>query len=235
MIIGTAAAAGAGGAALHDRLVEEALRRRHRGKRADLGPAAGLTHDRHVARVAAEVRDVVADPFEGEHDVEHPDVAGCRELLPAHAREVAVAERAQAMVDRAEDGIAEAGEVLAAVTVVLDAVAVGEAAAVDPEQHRPLLAVLDRGREDVELQAVFADVVVVPVIAEGGVRVGVAAVHVLGRGVAPPDGRTHVRPDLGLLRRHEPVGSRGVGAVGNPHSRCGESIHAVGPPARSRS
>ena len=97
--------------------------------------------------------------------------------------------------------------------VVLDRVAVGVAAAVDPEHHRPLLAVLQCRREHVEPQAVFADVVVVPVVAERPVLAAVAVVHVLRRGVAPPQRRADVGPGLGLLRRHETVGAGRVGAV----------------------
>jgi len=40
------------------------------------------------------------------------------------------------------------------------------AAAVDPEHHRPLLAVVERRREDIDPQTVLADVVVVPMIPE---------------------------------------------------------------------
>src|SRR6185437_13563741 len=65
--VGEGRAALAGGdadrrAALHDGAVKEALRRRHRQENADLTAAARLAEDRDVAGVAAEPRDVVADP-----------------------------------------------------------------------------------------------------------------------------------------------------------------------------
>ena len=142
-----------------------------------------------------------------------PTLPGRGELLAKSAGEVAIAERAEAVVDRDEHRVAEPREVLAVVAVVLDAVTVDEAAAVEPHEHRALLRVRERRGEDVQPQAVLAHVVVVPVVAERVVRVRVPLLHVLRRAVAPPQGREHLRPGLRLLRRHEAVGAGGVGAV----------------------
>ena len=114
------------------------------------------------------------------------------------------------------DDVAEAREVLAVVAVLLDAVAVDEAAAVQPHEHGPLLAVAERGREDVEPQAVLADVVVVPVVAERRVACWRSGSPCPAARVLPHHraGSTS-GPRLRLLRRHEAVGPRGVGPVGD--------------------
>ena len=52
-----------------------------------------LPEDGDVSRIAAEALDVVADPFEREHDVLHPDVGRGPELLAADFREVEESER----------------------------------------------------------------------------------------------------------------------------------------------
>ena len=103
------------------------------------------------------------------------------------------------MVNGTEDDVSEAGEVFAAVAILFDAVAIREPAAVDPEQHRPLFAVVDAGREDVDAQAILAYVVVVPVVAERGVLVLIPVLHVLRRSVAPPERRVDIAPRFGFL------------------------------------
>ena len=70
------------------------------------------------------------------------------------------------MIDGTEDNVTQPGEVLAAVPVVFDPVAVHESAAVDPEQDRSLFAIVDCRREDVDPQTILAYVVIVPMIAE---------------------------------------------------------------------
>ena len=55
-------------------------RRRHRHQRGDLRAAAGLAEHHDVARVAAELGDVVAHPAQRQHQVEHAGVAGVREI-----------------------------------------------------------------------------------------------------------------------------------------------------------
>ena len=144
-----------------------------------------------------------------------PTLPGRGEPLAARAGQIAEAQGAQAVVDGAEHDVAEAREVLAVVAVLLDAVAVGEAAPVDPEHDGPLLPVLQRRREDVDPQAVFADVVVVPVVPERGELVRVSVLHHLRRRVPPPQCGEDVRPGLRLLRGHEPVGAGRVGSVGD--------------------
>src|SRR6185295_5284903 len=167
----------------------------------------------HVAWIAAEVCDVIAHPLERRYDVEHPHIARRREALATNARQVAVAEGAQPVVDRAEDDVAEARKVLAVVAVVLDAVSVGEAATVNPEHHRTLAAVVDRRCEHVDPQTVLAYIVVVPMIAERAKLVGVAIVHVLRRRVAPPERRIDVGPWFWFLWRHETIRARRIRTI----------------------
>ena len=87
-----------------------------------------------VARVATEAADVLVHPAQRRLLVEQAVAAGAGALL-AQLRQVQEAERAEAVVDGDEDGIGLA-DVLARVGVV--AGAAGEAAAVDPHEHRPL-------------------------------------------------------------------------------------------------
>ena len=64
-----------------ERAAEQSLRRGHAEQAGDFAAAAGLAEDRHVGRVAAELRDVVAHPLERGDDVEHADVARVGELV----------------------------------------------------------------------------------------------------------------------------------------------------------
>ena len=204
-----------GVAAEGDALVDEPLGGRHRGDDADFAATAGLADDGHVARVAAEIGDVVVHPLQGGDDVEHADVAGVEVFLPADRSEIAESERVEPVVDGAADHVAVAGEVLSAVAVLLDGVAAGIAAAVQPDEHGPLLAV-QAGRPDVEAEAVFADEVVVPVVRETAVGFGPAVIgdHLRG-GLAEHERRAHVVPALGRLGRHEAVLAGGAGTVGD--------------------
>ena len=103
-------------AALDDGAMEQPLRRRHRQQRRDLPAAAGLTEDRHRARIAAELRDVVAHPVERCDDVEHADVAGRRELRAAGFAERREAEHVQAVIDRHDDDVAARARLAPSVT-----------------------------------------------------------------------------------------------------------------------
>jgi hypothetical protein len=51
-------------------------------------------------------------------------------------------------------------------SVLFNPVAVRKPAAVNPEKHRPFLAVLDGRREDVEAETILAHVVIVPIVPE---------------------------------------------------------------------
>ncbi len=143
------------GAALDHGAVEQAARRRHRQQDADLPAAARLAEDRDIAGIAAERLDIVAHPFERGDEVEHPGIAGMRVALAADIGEVQKAEDVEAMVDADHDDIAAPRQV-GAVGHRAVARAVGEGAAMQPDHDRPLRAVADAGRPDVQRQAILA-------------------------------------------------------------------------------
>ena len=60
--------------------MEEPLRGRHREQRSHFAAAAGLAEDRDGVGIAAELGDVLANPFESVQDVEHAHVARLRKL-----------------------------------------------------------------------------------------------------------------------------------------------------------
>src|SRR5438105_681292 len=61
-------------AALEDRAMEQSLGLRHGQQRRNLPAAARLAKYRHVVRIAAEVRDVIAHPFERGDDIQLADI-----------------------------------------------------------------------------------------------------------------------------------------------------------------
>ena len=65
-------------AALHDALMEQAVRRRGLHQRPDLHTAAGLAEQRDVFRVAAEVCDIFVNPLQS---CDHISVAGVAGIL----------------------------------------------------------------------------------------------------------------------------------------------------------
>ena len=198
---------GSGIAAQGYRLVYQSLGRRHGDYVAHFGAAAGLAHDGHVAGVAAEVRDVVMDPLQGRDEVQDTYVAGVLEVRTRRG-EVGEAEGVEPMVHAHEDDVAAAGEVRPVIAVLLDAVAGGKAATVHPHKDRALLSVRRRSPH-VQVQAVFADIEVVPVVREGGRIVPPLVGHVLGRVVPVEHRRTDAFPGFGLLRRQEAVFTAG--------------------------
>ncbi len=103
------------GAALHDRLVEEALGARHCQQGADLSAAAGLTENRDVARVAAEARGVFAHPFQRQHQIKKADIAGPGKSLVADSRKIEVAEDVEPVVDGDDHDIVAPSEIGAVV------------------------------------------------------------------------------------------------------------------------
>ena len=126
----------AAGAALCDGLVEQAARGRAGEQGADLGAATGLAEDGDVAGVAAERCDVVADPAQGRHHVQHPGIAGLGETLvrivqPQEAKQV------QPVVDRHDHHIAVPRQ-HRAVEPGRRPGATHPRAAVQPNHHRPL-------------------------------------------------------------------------------------------------
>ena len=118
------------------------------------GHAAGrLSRDGDVARVAPERRDVGLYPAQRRLLVHQAVVAG-RATGPRGERRVGQeAERAQPVVDRDDDD-ARRRELRG---VVVAAGILGEAAAVDPHEHRPPGVATHRRRGDVEVEAVLGE------------------------------------------------------------------------------
>lgn len=137
-----------------------------------------------------------------------------RRTFSADPGEIREAQRTEAMIDRTEDDVSVAGDILAVVAVLFDAVAPCEAAAVQPDEDRAAFAVESR-RPDVQAQAVLAHAVVVPMIDEHRVGLRTAVVETLGSRIAEGHGRADAFPRSGRLRRHEAVFSRSRRAVGN--------------------
>jgi len=82
------------------------------------------------------------------------------------------------MVDGYEYYISETGGILSVVSILFNAVASGEPAAMNPEKHRPALAVGDSGREDVEAETILAHVVIIPMVPERREFVLIPALHI---------------------------------------------------------
>jgi hypothetical protein len=124
--------------------VEQPLGRRHRQQRADLAAAARLAEDRHVARIAAEARGVVAHPLQRSDDVQHADVAGVGEL-GAGAAQIEMPVDRQPVIDADDHHVAGPRQIRAVVAERRPG-AVGIAAAVNPHHHGTLPAVVDDAR-----------------------------------------------------------------------------------------
>ena len=99
--------------------------------------------------IPAELLDVVAHPFQRMHDIEHAERRRLLEVLTRDLAQVRVAEHVQAVIHRHRDHVAAQSEVRAVVHR-RGAGAGVEAAAVAPDHHGPLAAVIDAGRPDVE-------------------------------------------------------------------------------------
>ena len=113
--------------------------------------ARTLAEDRHLARVAAEGRDVLGHPAQRQALVQDAVIAGKAQFAAGQE-----AQGTQAVVERHHDQVAGRGEVGA----VIDRQRAGaeqEGAAMDEHHDRQPLAPLDRGarRPDVEEQAVL--------------------------------------------------------------------------------
>ena len=184
---------------------------------AHFGAATGLPHDGYIVGVAAKVGNVVAYPFQGGHQIQHPHITGGGVFFSSYARKVGKTKRPQAVVDGAKNHISEPSQVFSFVAFVLNGIAIPKPAAVHPQEDGAFFAVAVSWCKNVDAQTIFADIVVVPLIPEGCEFVGVAVFHLLWSRVAPPQGRVGVGPGLGFLWRHKTVGSRGIRSVGNAH------------------
>ena len=143
-------------AALHNALVEQAVRGGRLHQRPDLHAAARLAEQRDVVRVAAEARDVVVDPLQRRDHIRAAGVAGVRVFFPER-RKVEIAEDIQAVVQRDDHHVAVAAHIFALVGDVLNRRARGKPAAVQPDEHRLFCRRIERLRPDVEVLAVLVE------------------------------------------------------------------------------
>ena len=209
------------GAALHDGLVEQALGARHGEEGADLSAAARLAEDRDVAGIAAEAGGMLAHPFERGDEIEQAGIARLGEAL-AVRRQVEMAEDVEPVIDRDDHDVVAPREVHAVVARRVGR-AVGEGAAMQPDQDRAL-AVVEAGRPDMQRQAVLADRQGVDRAPDRRQLRPLRCRRRLRRAAGIGGRLAHARPRLGLARRHEAVGAGGRGAVGNAL----EDMHAAG-------
>ena len=135
-----------------DGAMKQAFGRRHAEQRADLAAAAGLAEDRDVRGIAAEIRRVIAHPFQSQDDIEHAGVAGLRELLATEIGEVQIAEYVEAMVDGDDHDVVLKREIAAVIEHVAAAGAGRESAAVQPDHYGTLAIVLNASGEDVDAE-----------------------------------------------------------------------------------
>jgi hypothetical protein len=140
--------------ALHDGAVEEALRPIHGHQQRDFASAAALAEYQHIARIATELGDVVAHPFERQHQVENAGGAGIGEAF-AMVGQVKLAKNVEPMIDAHDHDVTALGEPDTVVGVAGTRTGY-ETATVEPDHDRTLAAVAQCGRPDVEEEAVLA-------------------------------------------------------------------------------
>jgi hypothetical protein len=124
--------------------MEEPGGRGHGHEGGAFGSSAGLTKDEDAGGIAAEGSDVVADPLEGEYEIELADVAGVAEEIVGRGRgelrEVEVAEEVEAVVESDDNDIATVGEADAIVDGTIGG-AGGIGSAVDVDEYGALALV----------------------------------------------------------------------------------------------
>jgi hypothetical protein len=176
-----------------------------------------LAEDEDAGWVSAEGGDVVADPLEGEDEIELTDVAGVAEEITEGGRgefgEIEVAEEVETVVEGDDDGVAAAGETEAVVDgAVGGAGGVGTAVYVD--EDGTLAIVVDAGCPDVEVEAIFrVDGTRLVERSEGGAAF--AVVNGLWSLRAVGEGVTDACPGGWRCGRAE-ASDGGIGAVGDP-------------------
>jgi hypothetical protein len=135
--------------------VEETGGLGHRHEDSDLAAAARLPEDGDVARISAEPRDVVADPLECEHHVEHPDIARVGHIGRTDIAKVEVAERVEPVADRDDHDVVARRQSRAVIAEVVRRTG-RETAAVQPDEHRARRASVERRSPDMHPEAILA-------------------------------------------------------------------------------
>ena len=192
--------------------MKEAGRGGHAHECGDFGAAAGLAVDHHIVGIAAEIGDIVADPFEGGDEVGHADVDGIGISGAGDFGEVEEAEDIEAVVDGDLDDIMLAGHLGAFMGGEFIGGAEGEAAAVEIDHDGAFAG--EAGGPEVDLEHVFGHVAVVPVLDEG-LFDGGEVVEFLGAVGAVDEGGVFAIPGFWGLGGEPAVVAAGVLAVGD--------------------
>jgi hypothetical protein len=114
-----------------------------------------LAEDRDVAGVNTEICDILADPFERGHEIEHPGITRMDEFLAAELAEIQKPKNIEAVIDRHDDYITTPGQVGAGGAWRVGR-SIGEGAAMKSNHNRAPASIKARAPQ-VQRQAVFAD------------------------------------------------------------------------------
>ena len=186
-----------------DRAGEQAFGRGHRQQRGGDARTRALAEDGDIARVTAELGDVVPNPLQSQHQIAQEQVAVDGDVRSRQRRQVQTTQHAEPVVDRHVH--ATAARQRGAVVDRGRRAAHDVPAAVDEHHHRQRFFAGLFGGDDVEGEAVFAHGLV-PADTDQGVAT------LLGRAVGEAVAVPHPRPGLHGSRRAEPQ---------PPHRRLG--------------
>ena len=152
-------------AALHDGLMEEALRRRHRHHGAYLASASALSENGHIGGVSAEIGDIVTDPLQGFHDVQHAHVATAG-VFRAICAQIQIPQGIEPVIQRNHDDPVVTSQVGPVITDQFLGRSLAETASVQPDHDRELAPRLDAGCPHIHPETVFTRKTVVPMHGE---------------------------------------------------------------------
>ena len=92
--------------------MKQSLRGGHCHQRADLSAPARLSEHRDIARIAAEIGDVVANPFQHRDDIEHAGITRSGVLLPSRLGEIQVAKHVETVVAGNHDNVSALRQIM---------------------------------------------------------------------------------------------------------------------------
>ncbi len=203
------------GTALNPGAMKQALGRWHGLECARFRATARLAEYHDGVGIAAEIFDVVADPFEGGDKVEHPRDAGLGVFARrAQIGQMEIAEDAESVIDGHAYDVFVAGLIFSVEAFVV-ARAAGESAPVKAHEDWPLGAVVDAGSPHVKHETVFALAAGMVVPADGVDVVDTARGRGLWRDVSPLCSVFDASPGGRLGRRKKAVFAAGVAAIVN--------------------
>ena len=196
------------GAALDDRLVEQAMRGGHCHEQRDFLAASRLAKNGDIVRVSSELRRVIAHPCQSLDKIEHPR-AGRASETGVPVLQPGETEHAQPVVGADHHHIAVRGKVSARL-IITRCRKSPQPATVEPDHDRPLTPVAKGGSPDVQCEAILAFG-----FTSRARMIGIS----LRRCRAIFRGAQWLLPGRGRRRRHEPVGAIGRATIGNAFER----------------